>query len=76
MDEPRTRKEGAVGDDRAEPGVEGGWFAGKDAVAILRRALWGAAGVAGIGLLLAGAGVYLLWEAVVVLRDICLALKG
>ena len=75
MDEPRTRKP-EVADDRAEPGVEGGWFAGKDAVGILRRALWGAAGVAGLGILLLGSCAYYLREIVHAVMDLAFALKG
>lgn len=69
MDKPETRKEVAH-EDRAEPGVEGGWFAGKDAVAILRRALWGAAGVAGLGLVLLGTVAFYIRELVATGRAI------
>ena len=76
MDEPETQKRKEAADDRADPAERGGWFFGQDAVGVLRRALWGAAGVAGLGLLFMGAGVWYLREALHILRDIVLVLKG
>lgn len=52
-DEPTTRKP-EVTDDRADPEERGGWFFGPDAVRVLVRAAWGAAGVSVLGLLLLG----------------------
>lgn len=65
-----------AGLDRAEPGVEGGWFAGKDAVGVLRRALWGAAGVAGLGLVLLGVCAWYLRALVAAVLDLAAAMKG
>lgn len=66
-EQEQTRKE--AGDDRAEPGIAGGFFAGKDAIHVLRRwAKWGA-GAVGLALLLLGGGVYELWVLVGLLRD-------
>ena len=74
MDEPSTRKP-EVTDDRADPAERSGWYFGPDAVDLLRRALWGAAGVGLLGLLLVGAGVWYLRDALGILRDIVVALK-
>ena len=75
MDKPETRKEVAH-EDRADPDTGGGFYLGKNAVDLLRRALWGAAGVAFVGILLAGAGVWLLRDILAALIDIAIALKG
>lgn len=68
-DEPRTRKE-TVSDDRPLPGIEGGWFAGKDAVGVLRRTIWAGVAVAGLGLLLLGTVAFYLRELVATGRAI------
>ena len=61
MDNPETRKEVAH-EDRADPDTGGGFYLGKNAVDLLRRALWGAAGVAFVGLVLAGTALWRFWN--------------
>ena len=70
MDAPKEAKKDAVADDRAEPGIAGGFFAGKDAIHVLRRWARWALGALGFGLVLLGVGVYGLWAGVGLLRDL------
>ena len=78
MDEPRTRKEGAVADDRANPAEDGAWFwlRGKDAVRILRAFARWDAGSRVVGLLLLVAAVWYLRELVIAVLDLTAAMKG
>lgn len=71
-----TERKQEVADDRAEPGLSGGFFLGADAVGVLRRALWGAAGAGGLGLLLLGAVALYLRELAAIGRAIEVVLRS
>ena len=75
MEGRETRKEG-VGDDRAEPSIAGGFFAGADATTairgslrVLRRFLWAYLGIGSLGVLLLGLGLWRFWALVDFVRE-------
>jgi hypothetical protein len=74
MDERETRTE--VKDDRADATGRIALVAGEDAIPVLRRLVWGAVGVSGIGLLLLGTCALYLREVVIALHDIGIAIRG
>lgn len=78
MDEPKTKKEGAVADDRADPGEDGAWIfvRGTDAVRMVRRYLRARTVREWFGIALAGVLLWRFWGVPGLLSDIALAVKG